>query len=104
MGIQLKNENKLEEMVEIMANYHQYVPKLRTEKAETIDSTGEAVVLTIHQFHHLLFGGDQLTAARARGAQKIRSNSETALGRLAGLVPNVEDWHAKVCLIEVCIY
>ena len=45
--------------------------------------------------NRLLFGGDQLTAARARGAQRIRSNSERPLDRLEGLEGVCEDWHAK---------
>ena len=47
-----------------------------------------------------LFGGDQLTVARAIGAQRIRSNSDGA-GCLEGLIPVVEDWHANVCLLGV---
>ena len=51
--------------------------------------------------HHILFGGDQLTVARARGAIRQRQTSETAMGMMEGLIPVVEDWHAKVCLISV---
>ena len=47
-------------------------------------------------------GGDQMTAARARGSQRVRSNSERGKDRLEGLQPVVEDWHAKVCLLGVC--
>jgi len=54
-------------------------------------------------FQHILFGGDQLTVARARGAQGILSNSHTGFDRLEGLVPVVEDWHAKVCILEVIL-
>lgn len=42
-----------------------------------------------------------MTAARARGSQRIRSNSETGRARLEGLQPVVEDWHAKVVLLGV---
>lgn len=58
-------------------------------------------MVSIDRMHQLLFGGDQLTVARARGAIMIRENSEHAQGRLEGFVPVVEDWHAKVCLLEV---
>ena len=51
----------------------------------------------------LLFGGDQLTAARARGAIRQRQNSLTAKQRLEGLNPVTEDWHAKVVLITVML-
>ncbi len=42
-----------------------------------------------------------LTAKRARGGKDIRSNSERGKDRLEGLIPVVEDWHAKVCLFGV---
>lgn len=39
--------------------------------------------------------------ARARGSQLIRSNSGNKLDSLAGVLPVVEDWHSKQCLLEV---
>ena len=51
----------------------------------------------------LLIGGDQMTAARTRGSKRIRSNSLRGKERLEGLVPVVEDWHAKVCLLGVSV-
>ncbi len=44
-----------------------------------------------------------MTAARARGSQRIQSNSERGKDRLEGLQPVVEDWHAKACLLGVCV-
>lgn len=60
-------------------------------------------------FHTILFGGDQMTAARARGSQRVRKNSECGRDRLEGLQPVCEDWHAKLCLLGVpryqeCVY
>ena len=37
----------------------------------------------------------------ARGAQRIRQNSQS---RLEGLIPVVEDWHAKGCFLGVSVY
>ena len=51
----------------------------------------------------MFVGGDQVTAARARGCQRVRSNSERGRDRLEGLQPVCEDWHAKVCLLGVCV-
>lgn len=51
----------------------------------------------------ILLGGDQLTVARARGSQLIRSNSGTNKDSLVGLLPVVEDWHTKLCLMQVII-
>ncbi len=47
-------------------------------------------------------GGDQMTAARIRGSKGVMSNSEDGIGRLEGLLPVVEAWHTKMCLLEVC--
>jgi L1 cell adhesion molecule like protein len=45
--------------------------------------------------------GDQLTVARVQAAQAILSNSHNGFDHLEGLVPVVEDWHAKVTFIKV---
>ena len=57
--------------------------------------------VTCDEFHYTLFGGDMLTAARARGSKNIVSNSQRGKDRLEGVIPVVEDWHAKLCLLEV---
>lgn len=62
-----------------------------------------SALLYMYVLHTSLAGGDQLTAARARGSQQIRCNSERGKDRLEGLQPVVEDWHAKVCLLGVCV-
>lgn len=45
-----------------------------------------------------------MTAARARESKRVRNNSERGKDRFEGLHPVVEDWHAKVCLLGVCVY
>ena len=84
-----------------MEDLQQYCPVVHDE--EVVLTPGEQEPDTIQQFHYhpILFGGDQLTVARIRGAQRIRLNSENEKGRLGGLVACVEDWHAKVILLEV---
>ena len=42
--------------------------------------------------------------ARVRGSKRVRRNSYTALKRLEGFTPCVEDWHARVCLLGVNYY
>ena len=69
----------------------------------TVEGEVEDCYVTEDRFHCMLLGGDQLTAARARGAQRIRSNSERSLDRLEGFEPTSEDWHAKGILLAVCI-
>ena len=101
IGVFLKNENMLDEMVDIMHSLHKYVPTTTITCTYEIPSSGETVNVSVDEFHHLIMGGDQLTAARARGAQRIRANSERGTERLRGLVPVVEDWHAKACLLGI---
>lgn len=96
----LKNENKLDEMIDVMESLHKYVPTKKTQHDFQLLS-GEPFSLELHSFHSLLFGGDQLTAARIRGAQRLRSNSNDGTARLEGLVPIVENWHARVIFLEV---
>ena len=52
-------------------------------------------------FHHILFGGDQLTVERIRTVQKARANSNREQEKLMGFIPVVEDWHAEVTLLTV---
>lgn len=89
-------------MVDIMESLHQYVPTQSSQLQSTIPGSDEEVELVKDTFHTVLFGGDQMTAARARGCQNIRKNSERGRDRLEGLKPICEDWHAKLCLLGVC--
>ena len=104
LGIIMKNENKTDEMVSILSQMHQYVPKQSERKTIHIPCTGDTEVVVSENLHHLLIGGDQLTSERIRGAQSLRQNSTTPTGRLDGFVPVSEDWHAKVCFMQVCLF
>ena len=50
-----------------------------------------------------LVGGDQLNVARICVAhdQRICGNPENSKGQFDGLLPAAEDWHAKMCFLEV---
>ena len=53
--------------------------------------------MQVHRTSFPLFilpGGDQMTCARVRGSQRIRSNSERGIDQLTGIVGVTEDWHA----------
>lgn len=52
----------------------------------------------------MLFGGDQLTSARARGAIRARVNSLSSIAHLDGLIPCAEDWHVKLNLLAIIIH
>ena len=39
----------------------------------------------------------------SRGAQSARSHDDSSIGRLEGLTAVVEDWHARLTLMRVCL-
>lgn len=82
LGVLPYNENSTEGMVTILGEMCEYVPEVG----------GAAFPLA--------FGGDMLTAARARTAREVRVTS-SGKGALRGLVPFAADWHARVNYMEV---
>lgn len=80
MGIQLKNEAYLVEMAHIMASFNQYVPI--EESITSLQVNGREHTYDSSKVFQLLFFGDQLTAARARGAQTLREPQKNRLDRL----------------------
>lgn len=78
-------------MVDIMSHLHQYVPTVEYTDNTFIPSTGETVQVPCAAFQKILFGGDQVTAVRARGAQKVRVNSVSPQARLEGLILCAKD-------------
>ncbi len=94
------NENKLDEMSKIMESLHKYVPT-RTSEGNLTLPNGESLTYDNTKFFEILFGGDQLTVARASGVEALRVGHETAHDRLDGLVPIMKDWHARGILLKV---
>ena len=97
----MKDENKLEEIVDILDELQKYAPSESHTREVPIPNTTEVKSLKEIAFHRLLFGGDQLTAKRARAGIRIRNNSMNSADRLEGLLPVAEDWHTKVVFLEV---
>lgn len=89
-------------MSKIMEVLHKYVPTHASEGQLTLPN-GSQVPYDSTSFSEILLGGDQLTVARVSGVQNLRISHETALERLEGLIPVVEDWHTRVILLEVCM-
>ena len=52
----------------------------------------------------VLLGGDQLTAARIRGAQRARSNCLTTTSRLEGVEATSADFHVKLNLLDASLF
>lgn len=97
----MKSENNYDDMIEILEHLHQYVPTATGTIDLPLPDTEEKMTISKTDFHTLIFGGDQLTAKRARGGQTIRANSVEDEHKLFGLLPAAEDWHAKVALLSV---
>ena len=100
LGIILRNENKVDEMSRIMDELHKYVPA-KDIHCQNILPNGETDEETTEKLYQVLFGGDQLTVARARSAIGMRRTHDSNKEKLQGLIPVVEDWHARVTLLQV---
>ena len=90
--------------MKILEHFQTYSPSKEVEREFAVSGkTGPEATITIKdkQYAMTLIGGDQLTVARMRGAQRIRGNSETSEERFDGVLPVAEDWHAKMCFMEV---
>ena len=75
MGVNLHDENKLNEMSKIMEHYMTYVP---TDSADEIHPmTNELYDAT--KFYPLLFGGDYLTVVRMRSTKALRETGKIDL-------------------------
>ena len=89
--MQLKNENKLKEMGEILLALNPYVP---------VDNDDTSIGTKLYP--RLLYGG-QLTVVWIQGAAALQSWHKTPLTRLEGYVPVTSDWHARLCLVTVSV-
>ena len=103
LGVQLKNEQVNAEMMDVMDELHKYVPKKTVERSFEVPADGSVIPYKEDYLHSILFGGDQLTCARARSCHRARMNADCASDALAGLVPCCEDWHAKVTFLSVSL-
>lgn len=86
-------------MCQIMDSLPKYVPTLTEDKKVTLPN-GEEIELQHTEMWETLFGGDQLTVARARGSIAVRYTHKSKTEKL-GLLPFVEDWHTKMTLLQV---
>ena len=94
-------------MCEVMDKLHEYVPAKSVKELYDLFNDGNGIEIDEEVFHQILLGGDQLTVARARGSAAIRSDHLTSIctrrDRLEGLLPVVENWHGKQCLLKVSL-
>lgn len=79
-----KNENKVEEMVDILSTLQAYVPMQQLSVDLQAPGSDEVAEVSVERMHQLLLGGDQLTVARAEGAERVQDNSQHSVGWLKG--------------------
>ena len=84
-----------------MSHLHQYVPVMEYTQDMPVPSSQEEVPVPQAIFYPILFGGDHIMAARARGARRARINSLTPVAHLEGVIPCAEDWYAQLNLLDV---
>ena len=70
-----------------------------TTKVCTHPTTRDEIQYTKDVFHHILFGGNQLTLERIRGAKNTCANCNWQQDKFMGFLPVVKDWHAQVMLL-----
>ena len=78
LGVLPYSEIEYGDMMKIMENVQGYLPFMKiTRELEVPNPGGQNSVLKMEddQFVTTLIGGDQLSVARMRGAQRIRGNS-----------------------------
>ena len=78
-----------------------YIPMTATNK-DIILPNGDTVNHQDFDIIRIPITGDQVTVARIRAAQLARHSSEkNSRDRLEGVLPFVEDWHARQVIVMV---
>lgn len=90
-------------MSHILTHYMKLVPTREAEGQHTLPN-GVNISFDDTRFHEILIGGDQLTVARVRGAQAIRDTHDKRVDRFEGVIPVVEDWHARMTFLKVYMF
>ena len=76
------------------------VPTMNAQQEISLPN-GAVIEIDNTQFLPILFRGDQLTVDRMRGTQALRDMQDKPIDRFQGVIPVVEDWHARMALMKV---
>lgn len=82
-------------------NLYKYIATKTSVTKSKVQGSDEVEVIE-DTLHSVLLGRGQMTAALARGHQRVRKSSEHSKDRLEGIKLVCEDWHAKLCFLGVC--
>ena len=86
-------------MIDILDYLHKYVPSISV--TNTIEIELEQITQEHEILHPIFFGGDQLTVSCARSVKDSKISEKTPANRLEGIEPIFEDWHCRLCLLDV---
>ena len=86
-------------MCKILQTLQQYVPSVAVTRSYHVGQVN--LTLEDHDFSKVLLGGDQLTAAGARGAAALRDSDNTSHDRLEGFEAVIEYWHARLAFAKM---
>ena len=84
-----------------MEKLHEFVASKPVRESFQLFADEPGVEIDDKIFHQILLGGDQLTVARAQGSICAHQDHVTWREHLEGLLPVIEDWNAKQCLLKV---
>ena len=99
-------------MISILETLQEYVPRCKLEVDDEENVSGNESDKDIEKddtlddnyvLQSVLLGGDQLSSSMARRVIADRVNSTNDIQSLKGMLPVVEDWHAKLCFLGVII-
>ena len=101
LGVIPKNENKGEEMTEIVETLHQYVPGCGDHLLKVLISSVLTSCTPLHNIMH--HSGAIWRSVSCRADKLSRVNSGNKKDALQGLIPFSSDWHAELTLLQVII-
>lgn len=96
MEVQLKNPNKLTEMIQILRSLYSWKEDLALKASEAFNELAAEEEEERIPIPHTILWGDQLTRVRAQSAKQLCNEGVTPKERLDTLTPAVQDWHAYV--------
>ena len=73
LGIIMKNENKIDEMVDILTDLHQYIPMTTYTKTVDVPGTGDTEIIKLDSLHHLAM------SLQLRGLEVLKAYERTPL-------------------------
>jgi len=71
-------------------------PQIRTNTKSHSETSTTHRLLDSEVFHRTLLGGGPVAAARTRSCL-ARVDHDSSGKKLSGVLPMIEDWHAKMC-------